>query len=61
MFLDELQFNIVRVGSGQKYDIHSPIKDVMLDNLVKQVIKNPSETNVSFTYKYEVIYNLFFI
>jgi hypothetical protein len=46
--LDELQFNIVRVGSGQKYDPHSPIADVMLDNLVKYRMNNPlNEPDVS--------------
>lgn len=46
--LDKLQFNVVRVGAGQKYDAHSPIVDVMLDNIVKQKMNNLNEDNVSY-------------
>jgi len=46
--LDDFQFNIVRVGSGQKYDPHSPINEVLLDNLVKLRMINPlNEIGVS--------------
>ncbi|XP_060868332.1 uncharacterized protein LOC132943378 isoform X3 [Metopolophium dirhodum] len=37
----ESQFNVVRVGSGQKYDPNSPIADVMLDTVIKQKMGNP--------------------
>ncbi|XP_029342064.1 uncharacterized ATP-dependent helicase C29A10.10c [Acyrthosiphon pisum] len=37
----ESQFNVVRVGSGQKYDPNSPIVDVMLDTVIKQKMGNP--------------------
>ncbi|VVC35337.1 Hypothetical protein CINCED_3A022753 [Cinara cedri] len=38
---NKLQFNVVRVGAGQKYDSHSPIVDVLLDNIVKQKMNFP--------------------
>ncbi|XP_015378526.1 PREDICTED: uncharacterized ATP-dependent helicase C29A10.10c-like, partial [Diuraphis noxia] len=38
----ESQFNVVRVGSGQKYDPNSPIVNVMLDTVIKQKMGNLS-------------------
>lgn len=35
----------MRVGNGQKYDPHSPINDVMLDNLVNDKMNNPVSYN----------------
>ncbi|XP_050055376.1 uncharacterized protein LOC114120381 isoform X1 [Aphis gossypii] len=37
----ETQFDVIRVGSGQKYDPNSPIVDVMLDTIIKQRMENP--------------------
>lgn len=60
MFLEKLQFNIVRVGSEQKYDLNSPIMNVMLNNLVRERMNNPSDINVSFILKYN-FFNLFYL
>ncbi|XP_025197198.1 uncharacterized protein LOC112595983 isoform X2 [Melanaphis sacchari] len=38
----EAQFDVIRVGSGQKYDPKSPIVDVMLDTVIKKRMENPS-------------------
>lgn len=57
--LAELQFSMVRVAGGQKYDAHSPIAEVMLDTLVKQRMNNPlSDADVSFTNKNELLFML---
>lgn len=37
----ETQFDVIRVGCGQKYDPNSPIVGVMLDTIVKQRMENP--------------------
>lgn len=50
---DETQFNVVRVGSSQKYDPNSPIVDVLLDTVIKQKMGNPlNGANVIYCYYY---------